>query len=778
MKTDSFLPPLEDTASVSPPPLLLLDSIRADFYLNPIPNGHLVISFSGKQGPHEQPGFAENALRRAGFDVLSIKVGGENWWNAVGATEIADLELAIAKAYRSNNRWPQSRKGIGAGNFAGALLRYGEYLRLDCALLFSPLTVDHQKSQPPQSRPFTSGFPQQKPNYPLSTSSCRYIVVYDPGCHHDEDFEAVFSSAPHSPWHKALVPYGGESVERFFLETGLMDSLLHSAFLSENALPNAWFPARANRLRHTSPTSLSLKAQICHDRGRKSTSLALYQRALQLARAQDMDDAFLKAKIRELENLGGTPVLMTSTNTSTPTTPSSPKSPVELLAQKISTPGSQLVAEDLPPAQTVRGQKKWPDLIEALQFSLVNFSEARVSQIFSRLPLTLGEIIGVAKEWGETLQSQGQDRHVRRVFELINQHAPRNFWPYYEFARIASGVQQHDRALEILGKGLETAGQHICRQELENLTQMALKSLCLVRRDDLRYADGLTQGPRLAGRPVPNALFVSMVKNEADIIGECLTNAYQVGLRNYIIANNGSTDRTREKIQEFSKSHPDCLVLVLDDPIKGYWQATKTNLLWRFGKEYAAMTGVKIDWILPIDGDEILVQVDPAHDLLDILDRATHQGKKIAVNMWCTATPASVMEQLPEDADLSRTFDVVSGYDQSPNTKVFIRADENIHLEMGNHFAVGAMGKIGDAFVPAEYGFFMLHHPYRSRSQWRSKITNGYQALIASDLARSAGGHWRTSYENYQKQGDTYIDDVLVNYFTRNARNSLKKRNQ
>jgi hypothetical protein len=321
---------------------------------------------------------------------------------------------------------------------------------------------------------------------------------------------------------------------------------------------------------------------------------------------------------------------------------------------------------------------------------------------------------------------------------------------------------------------LVQAGPHLIATERQNLTQMVLKSLCMARRDDRRYAAALAQGPRHSGRPVPNAMMVGMVKNEADIIHDCLASAYQAGLRYFVLADNGSTDGTGALIRAFAASHPDCVLLLLDDPIKGYWQATKTNLLWRFGQQYLAMTGVNVDWVLPLDADELLVQLDPAHDLASVLEQAQAAGKTVGVNMWCTATPVDILERLPEGVPMRQACPVVSGYDQSPNTKVFVRAQAGVTLEMGNHLVSGCLNQVDDAFVLAASGLFVLHHPYRSRSQWRSKIVNGYHALAASNLPASAGSHWRSAYQRYQQEGETYVDDVLRQYFSRNTASAAR----
>ncbi len=137
--------------------------------------------------------------------------------------------------------------------------------------------------------------------------------------------------------------------------------------------------------------------------------------------------------------------------------------------------------------------------------------------------------------------------------------------------------------------------------------------------------------------------------------------------------------------------------------------------------------------------------------------------------MWCTATPAELTEKIDPALDINAAFPIVSGYDMAPFTKVSIRVSPTVSLAMGNHFAFGCVETPSDVMCLNEFGIFMIHHPYRSRKQYRSKITNGMKALqAATTLGAQHGGHWRKAYEIYAVRGEAYVDEQLNAHFDGN----------
>ncbi|MDE2198718.1 MAG: glycosyltransferase family 2 protein [Rhodospirillales bacterium] len=347
---------------------------------------------------------------------------------------------------------------------------------------------------------------------------------------------------------------------------------------------------------------------------------------------------------------------------------------------------------------------------------------------------------------------------------------PTNYWSYYSQSQFKADLGLHEDARIIIEDGLKYCRGKISETEWANLQREYIKLVCLARRDDIRYFKSLRSREFYSGRPVKNALVVLMVKNEDDIIYSCLEAAYRVGLRYFLVADNASSDGTRREIEKFQSSHADVVLLYVHDGIIGYWQDKKMNAFWKFGVDYFKVMGHGIDWVFPIDADEVLVQADPEVDLFEFLNSWRSADAAIAVGMWCTAASAEVMEQLNPAENLDAAFPVVAGYDAAPATKIAFRVGPNVELDMGNHFAFGCIKDSSDVTSLNAFGLFLLHHPFRSRRQLRSKITNGVKALMAaSGLPAHYGSHWRRSYENYMSRGEAYIEDELVEFCRRTA---------
>jgi tetratricopeptide (TPR) repeat protein len=379
----------------------------------------------------------------------------------------------------------------------------------------------------------------------------------------------------------------------------------------------------------------------------------------------------------------------------------------------------------------------------------------------------------VALDLAQDFVKRGDIERGVHYFLWAQEIAPTNYWSYYWYALFKAERHKYNEAVAIISTALERCKGKVSVTEWENLQREYLRFLCLARRDDVKYAKPLLNRNFFTGRPVPNALFVTMVKDEDDIIYESLSAAYRCGFRYFLVANNGSSDRTEAEVRRFAGAFPDSTVVIIWDPITGYWQDKKMNAFWRFGVEYLRILGTTIDWVFPVDADEALVQADAHVDLFHVLNSPASEHKTLAVGMWCTASASEVFEERDPGLDLNAAFPVVSGFDFAPSTKVAIRCSPTASVGMGAHFASGCIEQPGDVLCLNEYGIFMLHHPSRSKRQYRSKITNGMKALqAATTLGVQHGSHWRKAYETYASRGEVYIDEQLDAHITRNKKQS------
>lgn len=211
---------------------------------------------------------------------------------------------------------------------------------------------------------------------------------------------------------------------------------------------------------------------------------------------------------------------------------------------------------------------------------------------------------------------------------------------------------------------------------------------------------------------------VTMVRDEADIIGPVVAHLLAEGVDHVIAADNLSVDETPDILRSFGPA-----VTVVDDHEPGYYQADKmTDLAQRAGR-------IGAEWVVPFDADEwwysttgLLAHTLRAADDADVLIAATYHH---------IPHPDD-----PVDTDPVRRM-VHRMADAKPMSKVAFRFRPDATLHMGNHDVdwPGARRKTGVIEI--------REFQYRTFEQMARKVRNGKAAYDASDLHPTYGTHWR-----------------------------------
>lgn len=234
---------------------------------------------------------------------------------------------------------------------------------------------------------------------------------------------------------------------------------------------------------------------------------------------------------------------------------------------------------------------------------------------------------------------------------------------------------------------------------------------------------------------------VSMVKDELDVIvGSILHMVDEVDF--LIVADNGSTDGTREALAELADDLP---LDVIDDPDPAYYQSVKMS---RLG-ELAYSRGAR--WVVPFDADELWFSRGDRMSVI-LRDRKEDVVRAELYNHF----PSGVD---PEGADPFRTI-IWRQKEPAPLPKVAIRWREGTIIDQGNHSATmhGRDMRIGN-------GLEVRHFPYRSAEQFIRKARNGAAAYAATDLPPEVGAHWRGYGQIYDRYGEEACGDVFRQHF-------------
>lgn len=213
---------------------------------------------------------------------------------------------------------------------------------------------------------------------------------------------------------------------------------------------------------------------------------------------------------------------------------------------------------------------------------------------------------------------------------------------------------------------------------------------------------------------------VTMVRDEADIIGYTLFHLLAEGIDHLIVADNLSKDATRTILEELAEDGAP--ITIVDDLEPGYYQDRKMTALARQAADMGA------SWVLPFDADELFYSRTGT-----IADTLTACGADVV-----QATGWDHIATLT-DPDSRNPFRRITHRRPYPQKlpKVAFRPHPTAKLHMGNHDVDHPGVKVGGVLE-------LRHFGYRSPEQFIRKVRNGKQAYDATDLHWNYGTHWRT----------------------------------
>ncbi len=339
---------------------------------------------------------------------------------------------------------------------------------------------------------------------------------------------------------------------------------------------------------------------------------------------------------------------------------------------------------------------------------------------------------------------------------------------YFRLARALEASGRFARAADVMARGLRKSRRAMSPLEHANFLRFHAYYRSLWA---LHMLPKPVRFQRRPGRPIGHAMHVSMVKDEGDIVHAHLANSYRVGLRYFVIADNGSSDSTRSEIIRFRDAHGDARVIVVDDPILAYYQKEKMTAFIEMGRAMLAAVGVRIDWVFPMDADEFIVGFDPARDLLGVLQRAEAEGRKMLLFFPSDGSSGQPLDDWSAGADPAATFSVISSFRGRMFSKLGYRYSSAAKLWMGNHFVFDCAEAVDDLQIAIEHGLTMLHYPMRSLAHARHKVVNGGRAMEAMETMGYCE-HWRGNYAAIRENAAKERLPIRFETLERNSENS------
>lgn len=231
---------------------------------------------------------------------------------------------------------------------------------------------------------------------------------------------------------------------------------------------------------------------------------------------------------------------------------------------------------------------------------------------------------------------------------------------------------------------------------------------------------------------------IAMVRDEADVVAGTLR--HMAGeVDQLLVADNGSTDGTREILDDLVRTLP---LIVVDDPDPAYYQSVKMTKLAGIAHRLFEAT-----WIVPFDADELWHS--PSGRIADVL--ATSRRPYAAAQLW--NHQATALDE-PGD-DPFRTM-VWRQTDPGALGKVAIRWQPGTVIHQGNHGVT-----LPSSGPPLEGALSIRHFPARSPQQFARKGRNGAAAYAATDLPEYEGAHWRAWGRLHDRGGDELLHQVF-----------------
>ena len=242
--------------------------------------------------------------------------------------------------------------------------------------------------------------------------------------------------------------------------------------------------------------------------------------------------------------------------------------------------------------------------------------------------------------------------------------------------------------------------------------------------------------------PTPGAVWaVTMVKNEADIIGHSIEHLLAEGVDHVLVADNLSDDGTLDVLRRLAQHAP---LTILHDRLPTFYQGEKMTRLARLA------TAAGAEWIIPFDADELWTA--PTGRLADFVRSCEHSV--LHSNFW------DYVPTEGDDAAETNPFLRIQHRRPRPEAmhKVAFRANRFAFIEDGNHSVRHPGGSSPDLLT-------VRHFPFRTTEQAVRKVTQGVTALQADDIPPQYGVHWRALAARTDEQIAEYyrrLNDDLV----------------
>lgn len=239
--------------------------------------------------------------------------------------------------------------------------------------------------------------------------------------------------------------------------------------------------------------------------------------------------------------------------------------------------------------------------------------------------------------------------------------------------------------------------------------------------------------------PHVNAIAISWVYNEADIVGWCIDHLLEQGV-DVMILDNWSDDGSYELVDRYTKTHPTQVYLArwpsAPPETTSWWDMLKVS------EETALAFHGSYDWIIHQDADEFSYSTHPGERLIDAIQRIDDAGYTAIDHEMHIYKPVPVYDG---SLDPRTTFtELYENHEtkiaeQLRELKIFRQPPTRVDLAHNGGHTVRFLG-----CNVAPERFIKRHYPLRSPEHAARKIASRKSRWSASDFAR----RWHVHYDD------------------------------
>lgn len=228
-----------------------------------------------------------------------------------------------------------------------------------------------------------------------------------------------------------------------------------------------------------------------------------------------------------------------------------------------------------------------------------------------------------------------------------------------------------------------------------------------------------------------------MVRDEADIVRPVLDNLFQQGVDTVIVTDNGSVDGTVEILESFGDR-----IDLRHDPVQ---RKQQFSVVTGMARDAATVHGA--DWVINADADEFWLPKAGGATVREVFEQLPTSLRTFTVDVvdmiGDPAERGSGLDRLVlrDTRSLARMNEIGLHAHATPDA-VHI-GTPHIEVSQGNHF----VNLVQQGDVPEGLGIEVLHYPWRSWEQFRSKVEKAGLAYDSNpELQPSPNHHGMREY--------------------------------